>query len=165
MAEHAKAKSKDQPLFLYLPYQAVHVGNKVTPSHPEYGMNQAPLRYIEPYLEVDTGTGPCGNKPPGKEGDMCPLAVAQRRNLSGMVREREREREKTSFLAPISILKPEHLPRQARDTHTGKIQKTGPVFFFPQVAALDEAAGEKTALFVHFLCTNDHFTKTGSGQT
>ena len=91
MAEHAKAKSKDQPLFLYLPYQAVHVGNKVTPSHPEYGMNQAPLRYIEPYLEVDTGTGPCGNKPPGKEGDMCPLAVAQRRNLSGMVRERERK--------------------------------------------------------------------------
>ena len=27
------------------------------------------------------------------------------------------------------------------------------------------AAGEKTALFVHFLYKNDHFTKTGSGQT
>ena len=25
--------------------------------------------------------------------------------------------------------------------------------------------GEKTALFVHFLYKNDHFTKTGSGQT
>jgi hypothetical protein len=114
MAEHAKAKSKDQPLFLYLPYQAVHVGNKVTPSHPEYGMNQAPLRYIEPYLEVDTGTGPCGNKPPGKEGDMCPLAVAQRRNLSGMVRERERERERENVFSRANFY-----PKARTFTKTG----------------------------------------------
>ena len=53
-----------KPLFLYLPYQAVHVGNKPTPAHPEYGLDQAPAHYIEPYSAV---------------------ADAQRRNLSGMV--------------------------------------------------------------------------------
>ena len=37
-----------------LPYQAVHSGNKVTPSHPEYGLDQAPMHYIEPYLNVET---------------------------------------------------------------------------------------------------------------
>jgi hypothetical protein len=42
----------------------VHVGNKLTPAHPEYGLDQAPARYIEPYLDV---------------------ANVQRRNLSGMV--------------------------------------------------------------------------------
>ena len=53
-----------KPLFLYLPYQAVHVGNKPTTAHPEYGLDQAPAHYIEPYHAI---------------------ADVQRRNLSGMV--------------------------------------------------------------------------------
>jgi hypothetical protein len=66
IAAHAEQLKRldAKPLFLYLPYQAVHVGNKVTPAHPEYGLNQAPTQYIEPYRDV---------------------ADAQRRNLSGMV--------------------------------------------------------------------------------
>ena len=53
-----------------------------TPSHPEYGPNQAPTQYIKPYLHVDVGKGPCGNK---AAGGCEALAAAQRRNLSGMV--------------------------------------------------------------------------------
>eukprot|EP01051_Picozoa_sp_SAG22_P008224 SAG22_NODE_614_length_8559_cov_4.732033_2_plen_160_part_00 len=64
MANHAAATSS-KPLFLYLPHQAVHVGNKVTPAHPNYGLDQAPLRYIEPYNAA--------------------VADVERRNLSGMV--------------------------------------------------------------------------------
>ena len=52
-----------KPLFLYLPHQAVHVGNKVEPGHP-YETNQVPQRYIDPYSWVED---------------------VQRRNLSGMV--------------------------------------------------------------------------------
>eukprot|EP00035_Acanthoeca_spectabilis_P010021 m.176584 g.176584 ORF g.176584 m.176584 type:complete len:527 (-) comp14903_c0_seq4:1937-3517(-) len=40
------------PLFLYLPYQAVHVGNKPEISHPEYGLNQAPQWYVDMYADV-----------------------------------------------------------------------------------------------------------------
>ena len=41
----------------------------------------------EPFLKVDVGTGPCGNGIPNSSDpeSMCSLAVAQRRNLSGMV--------------------------------------------------------------------------------
>jgi len=45
---HAAA-TPDKPLFLYLPHQAVHVGNQPTPSHPEYAYDQAPQRYIDEY--------------------------------------------------------------------------------------------------------------------
>jgi hypothetical protein len=33
----------------------VHVGNKVTKAHPEYGLDQAPSQYIAPYLQVSHG--------------------------------------------------------------------------------------------------------------
>ena len=33
------------------------------------------MHYIEPYLQAEVGTGPCGNS----ASEMCPLAVAQRR--------------------------------------------------------------------------------------
>ena len=33
------------------------------------------MHYIEPYLQTEVGTGPCGNS----ATEMCPLAVAQRR--------------------------------------------------------------------------------------
>ena len=52
------------PLFLYLAHQAVHVGNEPLASHPEYALDQAPARYIEPYAWV---------------------ADEHRRNLSAMV--------------------------------------------------------------------------------
>ena len=52
--QHNATSAAARPLFLYLPYQAVHVGNKVTPAHPEYGLDQAPARYIEPYLTIPT---------------------------------------------------------------------------------------------------------------
>lgn len=58
------ASETSAPLFLYLAHQAVHVGNAPTPSHPEYGLDQAPMRYIEQYAWV---------------------AHEERRNLSGMV--------------------------------------------------------------------------------
>jgi arylsulfatase B len=67
IAAHAQQSNNledAKPLFLYLPYQAVHVGNKPTPAHPEYAVDQAPARYIEPYHDV---------------------ADVERRNLSGMV--------------------------------------------------------------------------------
>ena len=41
-----------KPLFLYLPHQAVHVGNVPEPSHPEYALDQAPARYIDEYRWV-----------------------------------------------------------------------------------------------------------------
>ena len=63
IAAHA-AGSPGVPLFLYLPYQAVHVGNKPTQDHPEYGLDQAPQRYIDEYSWVQE---------------------EQRRNLSAMV--------------------------------------------------------------------------------
>lgn len=63
IATHAK-ESPDTPLFLYLPYQAVHVGNKPTQEHPEYALDQAPQNYINEYSWV---------------------ADEQRRNLSAMV--------------------------------------------------------------------------------
>ena len=44
--------------------QAVHVGNKVTAMHPEYGLYQAPQQYIDQY---------------------CDVASPERRNLSAMV--------------------------------------------------------------------------------
>mmetsp|Transcript_28692 Transcript_28692/g.86135 ORF Transcript_28692/g.86135 Transcript_28692/m.86135 type:complete len:491 (-) Transcript_28692:234-1706(-) len=53
-----------KPMFLYLPHQAVHVGNVPTETHPEYALDQVPMRYLEPYMHV---------------------ANVQRRNLSGMV--------------------------------------------------------------------------------
>lgn len=61
----AHASKKDaKPLFLYLAHQAVHVGNRPTARHPEYALDQAPQRFIDPYEWVeDVG----------------------RRNLSGMV--------------------------------------------------------------------------------
>ena len=52
-----------KPLFLYLPYQAVHVGNIAELGHP-YETNEVPQRYIDPYRWVEN---------------------VQRRNLSGMV--------------------------------------------------------------------------------
>jgi arylsulfatase A-like enzyme len=39
-----------QPMFLYLPYQAVHSGNKPTELHPEYELNEAPQEYIDQVL-------------------------------------------------------------------------------------------------------------------
>lgn len=56
----AMAKS----IFLYLPHQAVHVGNVPEESHPEYAEDQAPREYIEPFLDIKD---------------------EQRRNLSAMV--------------------------------------------------------------------------------
>ena len=41
-----------KPLFLYLPHQAVHVGNPTEPSHPEYAPDQAPQEYIDRYSWV-----------------------------------------------------------------------------------------------------------------
>ena len=58
------ARHGEQPLFLYLAHQAVHVGNKPTPHHPEYWLDQAPPEYIEKYAWVQD---------------------VQRRNLSAMV--------------------------------------------------------------------------------
>ena len=47
IAQHAGAYSgggsgggATKPLFLYLPHQAVHVGNVPEPSHPEYALDQ-----------------------------------------------------------------------------------------------------------------------------
>eukprot|EP00937_MAST-01D_sp_MAST-1D-sp2_P004572 g4572.t1 len=63
IAAHAPKKDT-QPLFLYLAHQAVHIGNFPTQRHPEYWVDQAPARYIEPYAWVQD---------------------AGRRNLSAMV--------------------------------------------------------------------------------
>jgi hypothetical protein len=52
------------PLFLYLPHQAVHVGNLPEESHPEYARDQAPPEYIERFQHIED---------------------EQRRNLSAMV--------------------------------------------------------------------------------
>lgn len=52
IAAHAAAGAAAGPLFLYLPYQAVHVGNKPTPMHPEYALDQAPQQYIDEYSWV-----------------------------------------------------------------------------------------------------------------
>ena len=57
-------RGMSKPLFLYLPHQAVHVGNKPEESHPEYWEDQAPREYIERYAWVKN---------------------EQRRNLSAMV--------------------------------------------------------------------------------
>ena len=57
-------RGMSKPLFLYLPHQAVHVGNKPEESHPGYWEDQAPLEYIERYAWVKN---------------------EQRRNLSAMV--------------------------------------------------------------------------------
>jgi arylsulfatase A-like enzyme len=43
-----------QPMFLYLPYQAVHSGNKPTKADPEYVENEAPQRYVDQYAWVQT---------------------------------------------------------------------------------------------------------------
>lgn len=48
----ATAGQQGTPLFLYLPYQAVHVGNKQTQLHPEYGLYQVPHHYVKPYEGV-----------------------------------------------------------------------------------------------------------------
>ena len=61
--EHASSDDA-RPFFLYLPHQAVHVGNSPTASHPEYALDQAPQRYIDEYAWV---------------------ADEERRNLSAMV--------------------------------------------------------------------------------
>ena len=53
-----------KPLFLYLPHQAVHVGNLPEDSHPEYSRDQAPAEYIERFQHIED---------------------EQRRNLSAMV--------------------------------------------------------------------------------
>jgi arylsulfatase B/arylsulfatase I/J len=53
-----------KPLFLYLPHQAVHVGNIAEASHPEYAKDQAPAEYIAKFAHVED---------------------EQRRNLSAMV--------------------------------------------------------------------------------
>lgn len=63
IAAHAPRKD-EQPFFLYLAHQAVHIGNYPTARHPEYWVDQAPARYIEPYAWVED---------------------AGRRNLSAMV--------------------------------------------------------------------------------
>ena len=67
------------------------------------------------------------------------------------------------------------LPRQTRDTHRENTQKRDPPFH-PQVPAASVLScsggqlqgtlpGEKNVLFAPFIYKNDHFTKTGSGQT
>ena len=50
--EHAETFAASVPLFLYLPHQAVHVGNKPESSHPEYALDQAPQEYINRYSWV-----------------------------------------------------------------------------------------------------------------
>ena len=81
-----------KPLFLYLPHQAVHVGNPTEPSHPEYAPDQAPQEYIDRYSWV---------------------ADEARRNLSAMVAVMVRQLRRahvdiiwTSFgvLSPFSFL-------------------------------------------------------------
>jgi arylsulfatase A-like enzyme len=51
IAAHAPKKDQ-QPLFLYLAHQAVHIGNYPTAAHTDYWMDQAPDRYIAPYRWV-----------------------------------------------------------------------------------------------------------------
>ena len=58
------AHPAESPLFLYLPHQAVHVGNAAEDSHPSYALDQAPIEYIERYAWVED---------------------VERRNLSAMV--------------------------------------------------------------------------------
>ena len=55
------------------------------------------------------------------------------------------------------LRKLEDLPRQARDTHTGKVEGKRETRFLQ--------AGEKTALFEPFIYKMHYFTKTGSGRT
>ena len=52
-ADSAGRVTMAKPLFLYLPHQAVHVGNIPEPSHPEYALDQAPPQYIEPFLHIE----------------------------------------------------------------------------------------------------------------
>jgi arylsulfatase A-like enzyme len=47
-----RASGEKRPMFLYLPHQAVHVGNVPTKSHPEYALDQAPQMYIDEYKWV-----------------------------------------------------------------------------------------------------------------
>eukprot|EP00051_Salpingoeca_urceolata_P027772 m.483220 g.483220 ORF g.483220 m.483220 type:complete len:516 (-) comp22829_c0_seq1:60-1607(-) len=58
------ASEPHKPLFLYLPHQAVHVGNTPEKDHPEYALDQAPQEYIDEYSWVQN---------------------EQRRNLSAMI--------------------------------------------------------------------------------
>jgi hypothetical protein len=64
-AEHGVGRGERHvPLFLYLPHQAVHVGNLPEETHPEYARDQAPPEYIERFQHIED---------------------EQRRNLSAMV--------------------------------------------------------------------------------
>jgi alpha-glucosidase (family GH31 glycosyl hydrolase) len=88
-----------------------------------------------------------------------------------------------------SLLKTEHLPRPARDRHRQELKTTGIsaginvsvlVIDWKTYACVGDWAftlnkevcwpdpkemGTETRLFAPFRCKNDHFTKTGSGQT
>ena len=60
--------SQTQPeksLFLYLPYQAVHVGNTPEPDHPEYALDQAPLSYIQVCAGLPPACSRCRRSMPG----------------------------------------------------------------------------------------------------
>eukprot|EP01046_Picozoa_sp_COSAG06_P015870 COSAG06_NODE_1032_length_11010_cov_13.156448_3_plen_99_part_00 len=73
------------------------------------------------------------------------------------------------------ICKNDDLPRQARDKHREENSKNR-LAQLNELAALVDADGDgtitiwefcgaKTPLFAPFIYKNDHFTKTGSGQT
>jgi hypothetical protein len=59
------------------------------------------------------------------------------------------------------------LPRQAQDKRKKSPDSTerrrGASASVSRMLQDTRTTGEKTALFVHFLYKNDHFTKTGSG--
>jgi hypothetical protein len=82
--------------------------------------------------------------------------------------------KKRSFWGKI-ICKHDDLPRQARDKHREENSKNR-LAQLNELAALVDADGDgtitiwefcgaKTPLFAPFIYKNDHFTKTGSGQT
>jgi hypothetical protein len=73
--------------------------------------------------------------------------------------------KKRHFCAILNI-KRIILPRQARDKHRKTQKKSGCVPFRLGCAARPVTLpGEKTALFAPFIYKNQHFAKTGSGQT
>jgi hypothetical protein len=76
-----------------------------------------------------------------------------------------RVRATNAVLEPFSLHKTVHLPRQARDEHkeTRKRGAASAGWRIPPV--LWSVVGEENGIFEPFIYKNEHFTKTGSGQT
>ena len=73
--------------------------------------------------------------------------------------------QRHAVLEPFSLHKTIHLPRQARDEHkeTRKRGAASAGWRIPPV--LWSVVGEENGIFEPFIYKNEHFTKTGSGQT